>query len=107
MKEEIYTLLICKRFCEYYAVGKEFMLCKTYEFIRDAVPVEKLQEVLENVQKTAPATQPTFSYDKFINGHICSECDFRGDGCDYAAGLDSPPCGGYKVVELLKERGII
>ncbi|MBF0567291.1 MAG: hypothetical protein HQK95_00345 [Nitrospirae bacterium] len=102
MKDELHTQLICKGFCEFYSEGKDSMLCKAYEAVRDAIPVERLQEILEKSQTTSP----TFAFDTFIRGHICAECDFRVDGCDYADGLNSPPCGGYKVIELLKERGI-
>ena len=78
------------------------MLCRTYEFIRDAVPVDKLLEILETTKKS-----PNFRFDEFIKEHICARCDFLVDGCDYAEGKTSPPCGGYTVVEILKERGII
>ncbi|MEO5361096.1 MAG: hypothetical protein H7843_11725 [Nitrospirota bacterium] len=103
MKDELHTRLICKTFCEFYSEGKDSMLCQTYNFVRDAVPVEKLSEILEHVQQTPPS----FAFDAFIKAHICAACSFRVGGCDYADGLNSPPCGGYRVVEILKEQGII
>jgi hypothetical protein len=32
---------------------------------------------------------------------VCEQCDFLADGCDFRQGLDSPPCGGYTVIEHL------
>ena len=102
MKEDEYTAIICKGFCRFYREGKEEMQCGTYVFLRDRFPSRALSAIVEG----APP-EPDLSMDAFVLEEVCGRCEFRTDGCDFREGLDSPPCGGYVIVEYLAKRGII
>ncbi|MBV6340334.1 hypothetical protein [Candidatus Magnetobacterium casense] len=100
MKDKGYTELICKPFCTFYTEGKESIQCGTYLYVRDRVPPERLSALVSAVEGGN-----TFLDDTFIKEAICRQCDFLEDGCDYRDGLNSPPCGGYRVVEALRQKG--
>ncbi|MBF0538445.1 MAG: hypothetical protein HQL03_09370 [Nitrospirae bacterium] len=94
--------MICKPFCEFYTEGKESIQCATYVYVRDRVPLDILAALTCGVER-----QSMFLDDKFIKEAICRQCDFLTDGCDYRDGLNSPPCGAYRVVEILREKGVL
>ncbi len=101
MKDMKYTDLICKTFCEFYKEGKEELHCMTYLYLQERFSPDELSKLTDVQQKI-----PDYSMDKEIKEEICEKCDFIKDGCDYREGLSSPPCGGYRIVEVLKKRGV-
>lgn len=96
MKNDVYTEIICKGFCRFYKEGKEELSCGTYAFLFERFTPEELSREIRAIR-----TQPEFSHDEQIRKLICERCGFIEDGCDFIEGLDSPPCGGYTIVEWL------
>lgn len=91
------TELICGRFCAFYKPGnKEEMMCGTFDFLARNLSPGELRRASD-----LAGPECTFSVDDKIRGLVCSRCEFAVDGCDFRAGLDSPPCGGYNIVEAL------
>lgn len=97
MKEIAYTDLICRRFCSFYSEGKEEMTCETYNFLARNLTVSELESLIHGISKT-----PDLSSDDYIRVVICSRCDFLGGDCDFREGRESPPCGGYVIIENLR-----
>jgi len=102
MKEEQFTDIICKKFCRFYKGGKEEMQCGTYRYLREHFPSEKLRSLVEDI-----SASPDLGHDEEIRDLICSSCEFLVDGCDFRDGLDSPPCGGYTIIEYLLSKGLL
>lgn len=96
MKTDSYTKTICRGFCRFYKEGKEELTCGTYNFLAERFGPEDLAAKIKDIRKTAD-----FSRDEEIKKIICGKCEFLADGCDFREGLDSPPCGGYTIIEWL------
>lgn len=91
--------LVCKEFCSFYKPGKEEMQCGSMRFLNKHMTPHELQLAARFAPKKFDR-----STDDSIRELVCAKCDFLVDGCDFRDGLDSPPCGGYPVVEhLLKQ----
>lgn len=97
-----HTDVICRKFCKFYKEDKQVMQCGTYRFLSSLVTAPGLEGLVGNVSLI-----PDFSFDERIANQICSRCSFLIDGCDFRAGLASPPCGGYPIVEYLLRTGRI
>jgi len=102
MKEEPYTEIICRKFCQFYKGGKEELQCGTYLYLKASFSSKELAGIVPEVPVV-----PLRDHDKIIENLICKQCDFLTDGCDFREGLDSPPCGGYAIVEHLLRNMII
>ncbi|GAB4418440.1 MAG: hypothetical protein OHK0032_14420 [Thermodesulfovibrionales bacterium] len=102
MKIDKYTDIICKGFCKFYKEGKEELRCETYNLLSRRFSPEELKSMIQDV-----AAKPDRSFDREIRTLICEKCDFVVDGCDFRDGLDSPPCGGYAIIEGLIKKGVI
>lgn len=100
MKQDHYTDIICRRFCQFYAKGKEELQCGTYLYLQELFSPEDLRSSLYDVPET-----PSLTEDDLIRELVCNGCAFLVDGCDFREGLDSPPCGGYIIVEHLIRKG--
>ena len=88
---------ICRKYCSFYKPGKnEPSKCGTVEFLRRNLTE---REVRQAVSQAPP--QYDLSSDETIKRLICRNCEFLVDGCDFRDGVESPPCGGYFVVEHL------
>lgn len=96
MKRGKHTELVCEGFCKFYKEGKEELTCGTYNFLAEKFTPEALEAKIQAIKK-----KTDFSHDEEIKKIICEQCEFFVDGCDFREGLDSPPCGGYAVVEWL------
>lgn len=97
MKEALFTELICRKFCSFYKEGKEELTCETYNFLVRNLTKGELGSLIEGMSKTID-----LSSDDFIKGTICNSCEFFKNDCDFRAGLASPPCGGYVILENLR-----
>jgi hypothetical protein len=102
MKEGKYTEVICSNFCRFYKEGKEELQCGAYMFLKKCFSPDEIAVFVQNID-----AGPLFMFDDFIRELICERCEFLTDGCDYREGLESPPCGGYAVIEHMVRRGII
>lgn len=96
MKKSKYTELVCEGFCKFYKEGKEELTCGAYNFLAEGFTPEDLASKIHAIKKEAD-----FSCDEEIKKIICEHCEFLVDGCDFREGLDSPPCGGYAILEGL------
>ena len=103
MKKNNYTDIICRRFCRFYKGGREELTCGTYNFLLRNLTAGELKSSVLSVKSRAG-----FPLDEELRALACEQCDFLADGCDFRAGLDSPPCGGYAIIEqLLREAGYV
>ncbi len=92
--------VICKKYCSFYKPGKkEPSKCGTLEFLRRNLTIGEVRQAVKRI----PA-ECDLSRDETINRLICQKCEFLVDGCDFRDGVDSPPCGGYFVVEHLLKK---
>lgn len=97
MKKEVYTELICKRFCSFFKESKEELTCETYNFLVRNLTGRELRGLITSINKTTD-----LSSDNYIKSTICNKCEFLREDCDFRAGKESPPCGGYVVIESLR-----
>lgn len=100
MKREEYTKIICSGFCTFYKEGNEGLMCGTYHFLTRNLTPGELESAVKGTK-----LKPDFSHDREIKTLICGKCEFLIDGCDFRAGLDAPPCGGYAIIEWLLKKG--
>ncbi|MCX8031187.1 MAG: hypothetical protein N3A59_06395 [Thermodesulfovibrionales bacterium] len=93
MKEEHYTYLICKRFCKFYKDTKDEIQCSGYTLLRDNLTEGELRDLSDYFLDK----KVNYKKDKELYELLCMKCDFKNEGCDFIAGLQSPPCGGYII----------
>jgi len=103
MKSRSRKELVCRPFCRFYKEGgEEETACAgllTALELLDEQTLERLAPELDGMLWDA-------SRDELLAATLCSRCDFRVDGCGFREGEpDSPPCGGYVLIELLLRRG--
>lgn len=85
---------VCERFCTFYKPDRdEPQKCGTYDFLRKNLT----EGEVESISRITPR-EIDRSCDGSIRDMVCAKCDFLADGCDYRAGVDSPPCGGYTII---------
>jgi len=99
VKKDDYTDIICKWFCTFSKADREGLTCGTYDFISRNLTPGELGSTIRGIPSV-----PDFTFDREIQGLICEKCDFMIDGCDFREGRDSPPCGGYTIIEWLMKR---
>jgi len=95
MKEEAYTSLICKKFCNYYKPNKETELCGGYFYLQKYITFRELEGIIKIFH---------LNNEKLANhglSFICDKCDFREDGCDFFINKSEVPCGGYLIISRL------
>jgi len=98
--------IICRRQCSYFKPNRtEEERCRGYSLaallIQERPPTEDLEAV--------EAFDPLFGKD-FLRGHVCRDCPFYEDGCDFVS--DDPsegclPCGGLVVLSRLLKQGTL
>ncbi|MGD0886049.1 MAG: hypothetical protein ABSA46_14485 [Thermodesulfovibrionales bacterium] len=91
---------VCERFCSYYKPGESGeSACLGFLVIQDLVGKDSRIEI-----PPSGTGQP----DAVADCELCEYCGYRAGDCDFAAGTTgSPPCGGFILVGLLLQRGII
>ena len=101
---------LCLPFCSFYRAGaKEEMACQGALVLaglvqRGRLSPEKLPDSKEKERRRWQVE------DKELKRALCLPCPFALDGCDFHSAhrsVASEPCGGYLLLQLLKERGII
>ncbi|MCX7794135.1 MAG: hypothetical protein N2257_07025 [Thermodesulfovibrionales bacterium] len=95
MEDQEYRNIICKRFCSYYKSGKESLSCGAFNFLKLSLTPGELKGLIENKLFTPLAIE---------DNELCKSCKFSLNDCDFHAGLSEIPCGGYRIVKILKER---
>ncbi len=95
LKENRYTDLIWRGFCSFFREGKEKLRCGTYRYLQSTYSSQQILSLIDGIVEG-----PDYSFDDSIRETVCREwCDFLIDGCDFRDAKDSPPCGGYMVIE--------
>lgn len=95
MKEDIYTSLICEKFCNYYKPGKEKEMCGGYFYLRQFITPSELDGLIKVLHiKNDEIVIKNFSF-------ICDRCNFSADDCDFFVNKSLNPCGGYLLLSRL------
>ena len=100
---------ICRPFCTYFREGaKEDMAC------RGAQVVESLLQAgvfhIDHIPINGKSPHLWACRDEILEQWVCRSCPFRAEDCDFRSAIPPPgaePCGGYILLSLLKEKGII
>lgn len=100
---------ICRPFCMFFREGqKEAMACQGAQVVQRLVGQGRLNpEALTRHQKRPRLWQKR---DATLDANICQHCSYRVKDCDFTSASPPPdcePCGGYILVSLLKENGVI
>lgn len=100
---------ICRPFCMFFREGqKEAMACQGAQVVQRLVGQGRLNpEVFTRHQKRPRLWQKR---DATLDANICQHCSYRVKDCDFTSASPPPdcePCGGYILVSLLKENGVI
>jgi len=96
---------ICRYFCDYYRAGdKEKEACQGARVLARMVRAGRLtpQEFPRGAFMIPPP-----AHDPLLDQAICSDCPFRAADCDFQATPaipDSLPCGGYRLLALMRQR---
>jgi hypothetical protein len=91
---------VCERLCSYYKPGRSGeSACLGFCIIQDLSGKDSRIEI------PLPGTgKPDAAADR----ELCGYCDYRAGDCDFAEGITgAPPCGGFIVVGLLLQKGIV
>lgn len=101
---------LCRPFCAFFRAGvKEEMACQGALVLAELVQRGRLTPE----QFPAPAARERRLWrkeDRALERVLCLPCPFAADDCDFHSSLRSAatqPCGGYLLLQLLKEAGTI
>ena len=104
-KNESLVRKLCVPYCRYYKRDKnEDLLC------RGAAIVERL---MQSGRSMFPASKEKDLHpvnpaaERIVANHVCTGCDFRENDCDFARDGTSQPCGGFALLCVLIEQGLI
>ena len=110
MLKAAFESYLCRPFCSFYRPGvKEEMACQGALVLAELVQRGRL----------APEQFPVFGEkercrwqmeDKALERVLCLPCPFAVDGCDFHSPLrsaETEPCGGYLLLQLLMDSGVI
>ena len=100
---------ICRPFCRYFKEDqKEEMACQGVHIIEWLVRFKILD--LNTLPRHGKTSSLWEKPDPGLKALICSRCPFQVDGCDYQSShppAGTEPCGGYILLSLLNNKGII
>jgi len=88
---------VCSCFCNFYREDKEVLLCAAVRFLCENYTTSELSTVSEEYRVD-------YSYDRWILKKICLKCEFYPQDCGFRSLEDSPPCGGYILLEALRKK---
>ncbi len=93
---------LCNRFCAYYKPDKdEGLACLGFVFVDRMIRAGKEITFERSGESVGPGTTDS------LNEALCRRCPFFAGDCDFAAGKDAPPCGGYLLIgQLLESRTV-
>jgi len=104
MKDPRLEKWICEPYCRFYKGGREEMACAGLIFFRTHFDRGELKALL---QALVPQSW-TGSEDATLSRILCDGCEFAEDGCGFREGEeDSPPCGGYILLEQLLRQNLL
>jgi hypothetical protein len=110
MLKAAFASYLCRPFCSFFRAGdKEEMACQGALVLAELVQRGQLSP--EHFPAAAAKERHLWQEeDKALERALCLSCPFALDGCDFHSALRSPetePCGGYLLLQLLKESGVI
>jgi hypothetical protein len=91
---------VCERFCSYYKPDKSGeSACLGF------LVIQNIAEKGSRIRIPPPEkVQPGAAADR----KLCEYCGYQAEDCDFAAGIaGAPPCGGFIVIGLLLQQGIV
>jgi hypothetical protein len=110
MVKAAFANYLCRPFCSFFRAGsKEEMACQGALVLTALVQGGRLAPE----QLPAPEAKERRLWqkaDKALERVLCLPCPFAVDGCDFHSPLrsaETEPCGGYLLLQLLKESGSI
>lgn len=110
MLKAAFESYLCRPFCSFYRAGeKEEMACQGARVLAALVQSGRLTPE-EFPGSAAKGRRLWQEEDKALERILCLPCPFADDGCDFHSSLRSAatePCGGYLLLQLLKESGTI
>lgn len=110
MLKAAFESYLCRPFCSFFRAGaKEEMACQGARVLAGLVQSGRL--VPEQFPASAARERRLWQEeDKALERVLCLPCPFAADGCDFHSPLRSAatePCGGYLLLQFLKESGAI
>ncbi len=101
--EDLLRYTLCRTFCSYYKPEKkEELTCRGYEAVAWLLNRGATPDFIRKDDRSSPAS------DAMVSEHLCPECPFSGDDCDYAAKTEgSLPCGGFLLLSQNLAAGTI
>jgi hypothetical protein len=87
---------------------KEELACQGAEVIECLVKQGRLHPEQLPGDRKIPGKR--WQHDAALDAAVCQPCPFKAQDCDFQAESSPPhaePCGGYILLTLLKERGIL
>lgn len=110
MLKAAFESYLCRPFCSFFRAGeKEEMACQGALVLAALVQHGRLAP-----EAFPPAAEKTHrrwqEEDQELERVLCRPCPFAIDGCDFHSPLRSAatePCGGYLLLQLLKDSGTI
>lgn len=101
---------LCRPFCAFFRAGaKEEMACQGALVLAALVQCGRLAP--EDLPAAAEKARRLWqAEDQALERVLCGPCPFALDGCDFHSPLRSvatEPCGGYLLLQLLKDAGTI
>jgi hypothetical protein len=100
---------VCKPFCSFYREGeKEELMCNGARLLE--ILLKKGIFSPEATAGVKPGSCLAAVGNTALEEAVCRKCPFRADGCDFqsqAPPADAEPCGGYILLDLLAEKGIV
>ena len=100
---------VCRPFCSFYREGvKEEMICDGARLLEILMKRGALS--LEAISGVQPGPIPTSWKDAAQGEAVCRDCPFRAEDCDFRSESpppDAEPCGGFILLALLAEAGVV
>ncbi len=100
---------ICRPFCMFFREGeKEDLACQGSEVIERLVKQGRLHP--GQLPRDGKIPGKRWKHDPALDVAVCQPCPFKAQDCDFQSESPPPhaePCGGYIILTLLKERGIL
>jgi hypothetical protein len=93
---------LCSRFCAYYKPEKaEGLACRGFVFVDRMIRAGR-----EITFERSGVSVGSWTADSLTEA-LCRSCPFFARDCDFAAGREAPPCGGYLLIgQLLEARTV-
>lgn len=110
MSKAVVQSYLCRPFCSFFHAGvKEEMACQGALVLTELVQRGRLAP--EDLPAPEEEAHPRWQkQDQEMERALCRPCPFAEDGCDFHSARRSPetePCGGYLLLQLLRDSGMI